>query len=338
MDPSTRPYLSVILTSFNESHHLDRILQDLAKQSYPDEKFELLILEAGEKNEDRVREKLGNRQSLLKYYHVPALSRPASLTFLVKESQGELVARVDARTHVDANYLEQLVKLSEESRAANVGGVKIPVGETEEQQLIAQVMSHPLSFGGGKFRNPNYVGHADSVYLGCFRKKLMPPEPWFDEKFPKISEDSDLNFRVRQFGEKVFVDASIKVEHFPRETLVDFLKLSFNYGIGRGLFFLRHKKNSAWRQLIPPLALLSGIILLILGFIYPFVHTLLVLGISVYFFGVIYSAYSISLAKRKIYPEILTYLTFCFVGCHLLWMIGLLKSIQEFRRNMKDSK
>ena len=74
MDPSTRPYLSVILTSFNESHHLDRILQDLAKQSYPDEKFELLILEAGEKNEDRVREKLGNRQSLLKYYHVPALS------------------------------------------------------------------------------------------------------------------------------------------------------------------------------------------------------------------------------------------------------------------------
>ena len=65
----------------------------------------------------------------------------------MKESQGELVARVDARTHVDENYLEQLVKLSEESGAANVGGVKIPVGETEEQQLIAQVMSHPLSFG-----------------------------------------------------------------------------------------------------------------------------------------------------------------------------------------------
>ena len=64
-------------------------------------------------------------------------------------------------------------------------GEKIPVGETEEQQLIAQVMSHPLSFGGGKFRNPNYVGHADSVYLGCFRKRLMPPNPGLMRSFQK---------------------------------------------------------------------------------------------------------------------------------------------------------
>ena len=51
MDSTTSPYLSVILTTFNEVHHLDRILQDLAKQSYPDEKLELLVLEAGEENE-----------------------------------------------------------------------------------------------------------------------------------------------------------------------------------------------------------------------------------------------------------------------------------------------
>jgi len=338
MDSTTSPYLSVILTTFNESHHLDRILQDLSKQSYPDEKLELLVLEAGEENEGRIRQQLGNRQSLLKYYHVPGLSRPASLNFLVKESQGELVARVDARTHVDANYLEQLVKLSEDTGAANVGGVKLPVGETKEQQLIAKVMSHPLSFGGGKFRNPNYVGPADSVYLGCFSKRLMPPEPWFDENFPKISEDSDLNYTIRRSGRLIHVDASIQVQYLTRETLFDFLKLCLGYGVSRGLFILKNKKNSALRQLVPPLVFLSGIILLILGFVYPFVHTLLILGISVYLIGVIYSAYSISLAKRKNYPEILTYLTFCFVGCHLLWMIGLLKSIQEFRRNIKDSK
>ena len=82
----------------------------------------MLVLEAGEKNEGRVREKLGNRQSLLKYYHVPALSRTASLNFLGERITGELVARVDARTHVDANYLEKLVKLSEDTGAANVGG------------------------------------------------------------------------------------------------------------------------------------------------------------------------------------------------------------------------
>ena len=72
--------------------------------------------------------------------------------------------------------------------------------------------------------------------------KNYAPEPWFDEKFPKISEDSDLNFRLRQFGKKVFVDASIKVEHFARETLVDFLKLSFNYGMWGFVFPETQKK------------------------------------------------------------------------------------------------
>ena len=43
------PIWAAILTTFNESHHLDRILQDLSKQSYPDEKLELLVLEAGKK-------------------------------------------------------------------------------------------------------------------------------------------------------------------------------------------------------------------------------------------------------------------------------------------------
>ena len=83
---SSKPYVSFILTKYDEGHHLDRILQDLSKQSYPDEKLELLVLEAGEENEGRVRQQLGNRQSLLKYYHVRGLSRPASLNFLVKES------------------------------------------------------------------------------------------------------------------------------------------------------------------------------------------------------------------------------------------------------------
>ena len=77
-------------------------------------------MEAGEK----MRAEFAKNWKSAKFivHHVPGLSRTASLNFLVKESQGDLIARVDARTHVDANYLEQLVKLSEESGVANVGG------------------------------------------------------------------------------------------------------------------------------------------------------------------------------------------------------------------------
>ena len=56
----------------------------------------------------------------------------------------------------------------------NVGGIKHPIGESKVQKIIAKSMSHPLCFGGGKFRNPNFKGNAETVYLGAFNRNKMP--------------------------------------------------------------------------------------------------------------------------------------------------------------------
>ena len=90
-------------------------------------------------------------------------------------------------------------------------------------------MSHPLGLGGGKFRNTSYRGKVDSLYLGAFNRKFMPNQPWFDERLPKISEDSDLNFRIRQMGGEIILDSNIIAWHYPRESLKTFFRLCFNY-------------------------------------------------------------------------------------------------------------
>ncbi len=324
MDSKQKPKVSVILTTFNEGHHLKRILKDLSQQSYPLGQLEILLLEAGKWNEDLVVDQLGESKKILRYFHVKGLSRTSALNLLVKEAVGELIVRVDARTHVSETYIEKLVLLSEKTGAANVGGVKIPVGESEEQELIANVIAHPLSLGGGKFRNKNYKGIADSVYLGCFRKKLMPPEPWFDENNPKISEDSDLNFRIRRLNQNIYVDASIEVNHYSRESFLELLRLSFNYGVGRGLFVLKHKQFSAIRQSIPILMLFFLFTFLLTGYLYPVFHTILISFILIYI--LIIKRVSKDILKDT-NPVKELYVSSCLIGLHLLWTMGLFFAI-----------
>ena len=311
--------LSVIITSFNEGPNLDRIFHDLSKQDFDKNAHEILYLEAGDDSKERAIEKLGNFSNLLKYWHIPGLSRTAALNFLVKKSTGDLIVRLDARTHIDTDYLSKIFALSLRENVANVGGVQVPIGKSEEQKKIALIMSHPLGLGGGKFRNTSYRGKVDTLYLGAFSRRYMPSQPWFDERQPKISEDSDLNFRIRQMGGKIILDSSIIAWHYPRESLKTFFKLCFNYGIGRALFLIKHQQFSASRQLVLPFAFLIALSLLGLGIFYPSLYLILLIGIFTYLALIFFVSFR---ARGRSFQDMF-FLISGFVGCHFFWTIGL---------------
>jgi len=319
--------LSVIITSFNEGVNLDRLFQDLSNQDFDKNSYEILFLEAGNDSRERAIGKLGYSSSLLRYWHIPKLSRTAALNFLVKESTGDLIVRLDARSHIDPDYLSKIYALSIRENVANVGGVQVTIGESEEQKTIAIIMSHPLGMGGGKFRNTNYRGRVDSLYLGAFSRKYMPNQPWFDERLPKISEDSDLNFRIRQMGGEIMLDSSIIVWHYPRESLNKFFRLCFNYGVGRALFLIKHRQFSAPRQMVLPCAFLILLSLLGLGVIYPFLYSILFIGMFSYLALILYVSYR---AGDGGFLDTF-FLTSGFVGCHFFWTIGLFYGLITYK-------
>lgn len=319
--------LSVIITSFNEGPNIDRIFHDLSNQDFDKNAYEILYLEAGSDSKERALGRLGNSSSLLKYWHIPELSRTAALNFLVKESTGDLIVRLDARTHIDPDYLSKIYALSIRENVANVGGVQVPIGKTEEQKKIALIMSHPFGLGGGKSRNIRYRGKVDSLYLGAFSRKYMPSQPWFDERFPRISEDSDLNFRIRQMGGEIILDPSIIAWHYPRESLKTFFRLCFNYGVGRALFLIKHQQFSALRQLVLPLAFLFALILLGLGIVYPSLYLILFIGIFTYLAVIFFVSFR---ARGKDFQDVL-FLALGFLGCHFFWTIGLFYGLITYR-------
>lgn len=310
---------SVVITTFNDGEYLDMLLSDIKSQDLEGFIIEVILLDAGGYSCERALKCLGDKSVLLKYIRSPGMSRPLALNCLFAESNGLIIIRLDARSHVGSDYVKKILNLSKNTGASNVGGVMRPIGKSSGQMLVSDIMRNPFAFGGGKSRSVAYKGYVDSVYLGAYNKGICCyGEEWFDSRNSKISEDSDLNYRIRRNGGSVYLDPSIIVEHYPRESLRAFYRLCYNYGVGRGLFVMKHRVVSAWRQVVPP-ALLIVFILFVFSVPWDlFGSTLKAMPIFVYFIILFLSTKSEILLRRRL-------AIVCGIfGCHFFWLLGLI--------------
>jgi len=85
----------------------------------------------------------------------------------------EFFLRADAHCEYAPDYIEQCVAAFEKSQALNVGGCQRFVAKEPFQAAIAIAARSWLGNGGAKYRDPNYSGYADTVYLGCFKKEVL---------------------------------------------------------------------------------------------------------------------------------------------------------------------
>jgi succinoglycan biosynthesis protein ExoA len=311
-------FTSVIITSLNDGFFIENLLNDLLNQTIKRNSYEVLILEAGHfKSENQYNKIFSNNKIKFSFYKKEKLSRTASLNFLIDKAVGDFVVRLDARSRIKKDYLNQLIRLSNSTSAACVGGVKLPVGTNAVEKIIALTMINPIAFGGGNFRKENFRGYANGIYLGAFKKELVYLDKWYDEINPKISEDTDITRRIIETGEKVFIDSSIVVEYQPRDSYNNFFKMCFNYGVGRGIFIYKHKKVNDFRQIIPPICVCLGFLLIALSF-YKIIFLFFLISlvtlylILILIFSFVYSKHFYDMFK----------LSYATAGCHLFWILG----------------
>lgn len=311
-------FTSVIITSLNDGTFISNLLKDLLDQSLNNQLYEVLVLEAGHFEDiDFFKMDFKKRNIKFHFFKKEKLSRTESLNFLIKKSKGDFVVRLDARSRIKKNYLKKLIELSNSTSAACVGGVKLPVGTNDVERIIASTMKNPITFGGGKFRKKFFRGYANGVYLGAFRKELIDFDKWYDETNPKISEDTDITRRIIETGNKIYIDSSIVVEYQPRDSFMKFFKMCFNYGVGRGIFILKHKKVNDLRQLIPPICFVISIILFLLSF-YQILFLFILSSFIVFYLTLILFFSCFSSKKIKDIIKI----SYAIIGCHFLWLIG----------------
>ena len=174
------------------------------------------------------------------------------LNLALSKAKGEIIIRADAHCLYPSGYIKKCVDLLMTEDALNVGGMMKPQGEKTVQKAIGLALKHPVGVGDAKWHLGNYSGYADTVYLGTFRKELFKDIGLYDLR-SSANEDAELNLRILKAGGKVYLDSSIEVIYFPRESLKELAIQYFRYGRGRCYTTLKHRKMTSFRQIAPVL-------------------------------------------------------------------------------------
>ncbi len=248
------PTVTVGMPVLNEAAHLGACLSAIAAQTYAGI-VEVLVADGGSSDDSR---EIARRYPKVKVLDNPRHNRPAGLNVAIAAAAGEIFVRVDARTLIEADYVQRCVNALEQSGAAIVGGPLLLAAVTAKERGIEAAMTSRIGAGPAEFRRkggePRYV---DTVYLGAFRLSTIRQLGGYDEWFGG-NEDAELAWRAQGAG-GVYLDPAIRSTYAVREGLRPLWRQFRRYGKARTTTILKHPASISARQLAIP-ALLVGVL------------------------------------------------------------------------------
>jgi GT2 family glycosyltransferase len=231
MKPSSKsalPFVSIIIINWNGRHYLEKLLPILNSQSYPKDKFEIIVLDNDSTRDDSVeyvKEHFKN-VILIENNQNDGFARGCNLA--IRESKGKYVVLLNNDTAPKKDWLERLIDCT--VGKSDLGAVvsKVIFANYKGQKNIinnAGSILHPNQawpveeIGANKPDGPEYDKEIEITAL-CGTSLLLTREMLddiglFDETFFMYFEDADLSWRGQQAKWKFYFcpDSVVIHEH-----------------------------------------------------------------------------------------------------------------------------
>ncbi|MGD1874120.1 MAG: glycosyltransferase family 2 protein [Mastigocoleus sp.] len=263
------PSLSIAIPTYNESVHIEKLIRDFLSTKYQN-LIEIFVADGGSTDGTQdIVQKLSTEDPRVKLIHNPEKIQSAGLNLIIKESTGDIFLRADAHSDYASDYIEKCVEALLKSKALNVGGAQRFVAKNAFQSGIALATKSLLGSGGAKYRNPNYHGYADTVYLGCFWRKVLVDIGGFDTILIN-NEDAELNQKLlTKSHQAIYISSDIKVWYYPRKNWKSLFIQYLKYGRGRYLTATKHRQQLQIRGKLPFLVLSVIFSMMLIDLIVP---------------------------------------------------------------------
>ncbi len=309
--------VSIIMPTLNEENYLQKSLTNIFKNDFDFSKVEVIIVDGGSKDSTRsIISKYENKLNI-KFIERKGCTVYEALNIGLENSSGKYFLRVDARSLLPENYIQKCIKHLENKQIKCVGGQQIQFGVNDKSEAIADVTNSFIGTGGAKFRTSRKSGFVDSVYLGVYETSFLKNIGGFEQSSKYVSEDSFINFTIRNKGYKVYLDSTLKVRYPAKTTFRSLAKQYLIYGGGRCFIFKKHKIFTSFRQILPLLFLGINSSLLILSIVNNRFLLLLVFTIVLYLLTIIIFNYSKNQSSKRYILKI-----FASITIHYAWPIG----------------
>ena len=208
--------LSVIIPTYNRKASLLRALDALARQTYPADAFEVVVVSDGATD--------GTADDVRKY------KAPYALTLLEQLNQGPSVARNNGAKHATAPLLvyvdddvEPLPRFLQEHAQSHESDESMPAWIAWEHNMLQRQYTNLIS--GAWSAGPNHL------YSGNFslRREHLLRAGGFEPKFTR-QEDVELGFRLAKAGLHFQFNPNADAIHRPSRTFASWYRTPYEYG------------------------------------------------------------------------------------------------------------
>ncbi len=323
-----RPLVSIIIPMFNETGLIETNLESLFKQTYPQDKIEICVVDG--MSDDGSREKvleLSREHSNVFLLDNPERRTPVSLNIGIRNSKGSVIIILGAHTRVKEDFVEQNIGAMERTGAKCVGGTQINIGDSLMQKAIGLAMGSPFGIPSAPYRYWKKERNVDTVVYAAYRRELFDEIGFFHEE-GLISEDAELNWRIRKAGHEIHYTPKIVTYYYPRKDLKGLIRHLFRYGVARVNMMKKHADAVKFFHLVPPVFVAGSVLFALLGLWIPIFFIPLAFVWGLYLFCVLFFSFLVSMKSDW---KNMFVLPVIFVSIHISWGLGFL--IGFFKRS-----
>lgn len=320
-----QPFVTILIPVKNVAKYIKACLDALLNQSYPQDKYEILILDNNSK--DSTQEIVLSYGGNVKLIQSGIDSPPKKYNQVLSSVKGEVVGLVDGDANVDKDWLKNVIEPLKDEKVAGAGGVILT---QNREKLIPRLIGYELQ--DRYERMPKEIKRMASMHI-VYKKDILLKAGGFDEKL-KTGYDCEIGWRINEAGYKIIFVPEAKVYHHHRENLWAYIKQQYEYGKFALIRYFKKPKIfkgdevASFAMISQPLFYLAFIILFILNFIFKFSLFWIFLPLIILLANYTYSSIRISI-KYKDFSAI--FLIILYIIRPIAWSLGALNSLIRLR-------
>jgi cellulose synthase/poly-beta-1,6-N-acetylglucosamine synthase-like glycosyltransferase len=313
-EPATE-LVTVLVPARNEERAIAAALDSIARQTY--RHLQVVVVDDG--STDRTPEIVRLRIAEDPRFELVPSRRsgiPAALNQGLELARGTWLVRVDAHSTVGPSYVERLLGHLREGRWGGVGGRKDGHGETAAGRAIAAAMGSRFGVGNSQYHYATDTEEVDHLPFGAYPVDVVRRVGGWDERLV-ANEDYELDYRLRESGERLLLDPAIVISWQCRQSVPDLWRQYLRYGRGKADVAALHPASLQPRHLAAPALVAWLATATVVGVRRPRGAIAMV---SPYLAGV--AAASAMTSRRLEHPDDAVHLPAAFMAMHLAWGVG----------------
>jgi len=231
------PGVTVIVPVRNAQKTIDKCINALHKQDYPQDKLQIIIADNGSTDKT---------QEIIRSFPVEMIIEPKTGSYNARNhalplATGDIIAFTDSDCVADPNWLKSLIGGFTDPQIAGCGGKIEDFSGTGWIQRYSNihVLRQDQSLAETTRPHPYIIG-ANMAY----RREIFSELGYFDGRFIS-GGDTDMSWRVQQAGYKIKYIPEAIIHHFHRATVAGLYGQYFRYGIGRHCLTVKHLKATS---------------------------------------------------------------------------------------------